>query len=1207
MQTVSLAGALLIVNQIKVMYLNFHCCTLQGAALVPLSPTLAKINSRLPETVHLTAKNLRPMKILVLLLFLFSINGWATSQGVSLRLQNAPLEKLFLEIKKQTTYRFVYTEEELHNTSPVSIQVNNSSVEAVLELCLKNQPVSYRFSGKYIIINKKQLSTSELINQQVIISGKVTNEKGEPLAGATVTVKEVKKSVMTDKTGSFTFTDIPVGSVLIISYIGYLPAEYKIKDQSPVLVRLQPVVNELDELTINLNTGFQQLPKERATGSFSFIDNKTLNQQVSTSVTDRLEAVVNGLYVDRSTTSPGLRIRGLSSIRGPKDPLIIVDNFPFLGDIDNLNPNDIENITVLKDAAAASIWGTKAGNGVIVITTKKGKFNQPLSADFNFNTKIISKPDLWYLPQASSSDYIDAELFLFSKGFKFSDTNNINHPPFSPVYEWLFKKKNGTVSAAEADAAINQLRTKDVRNDFRKYLYQPGLNQQYALTVKAGTTNHSWLLSAGFDKNTGTLYEQYQRASGRVLNNFRVGKKLRINTGLTYAETNTVSGNQGYGSSLSSIGLYPYASFANEEGLPLPMVKQYRLPYIDTLGGGKLLDWKFYPLTNSKHEIQRSLTQNLLLNIGLEYTVLKGLDLTLLYQLERENQSNTSLFDNESYYTRDLVNTFTQVNTSTGVTTYKVPLGGIKDVSNEALTGKNFRAGLSYKKIWSSSELNIIAGNEIRERIFTTNGFRTYGYSDNPLSYSIVDNVNLYPTFITGSSSLIPSYSGSAFSESNTRFVSFYGNAAYTFKSMYIISASARQDASNLFGVAANQKWQPLWSGGISYLLSREKFYHFDFIPTLTIRATFGYNGNVNPSKYGITTTTSESNSPYTQSPVYSFLSFYNPGLKWEKVRIANMGIDFASKNNRVKGSIDFYRKKGIDLFGIVPIDYTAGIGVTTEKNVASMSANGFDMDISALPVKGLISWQLGLNLSFNQDKVTEYYLSTLRGSSFVGKRNIISGLTGKPVYSMFAYKWAGLDPANGNPKGYYLGVESTDYAKITGSGTLVSDLAYFGPVMPKYFGSLSNTLSWKNLSISAVIIYKFGHYFRRPSVEYSTLTTSVFQHKDLAERWRNPGDEMFTNVPSMPYPNSTSRDAFYLNSEVLVQKADHIRLKYITLNYSFPVQKLKSTRIKKIEAYLNANNIGLIWTANKEKIDPEYISSLQPPRDIAFGIRCSF
>lgn len=1178
---------------------------LMGAALRCLVSLQDSLQTTTLKQHCSIGKCLRMIKLFILLTIVFTHQAAAKSQTITLSLQNASLEQAFTEIRKQSGHRFIYTKEEIQQSKPVNINIKSASIINALELCFLDQPLSFTLSGKYVIVTRKKLSNENY--NRVTVTGKVTTEKGEPLPGATITVKNSSQlTVTTNDKGEFIFSALESNTILVISNIGYETIEYKWKGQKEILIVMHPKINQLDEVVINLNTGFQLIPKERATGSFSFVDNKTFNQQVSPDIMSRLEAVTNSFYVDRSSSSPGFRIRGLSSIRGPKSPLIIVDNFPFEGNIDNLNPNDIENISILKDAAAASIWGTKAGNGVIVITTKKSKFNQPITTELNINTTVTTKPDLWYLPQASASDYIDAEIFLFGKGFRFSDTNNVNRPPFSPVYELLFKQRNGNLSSVEADAAINKLRSFDVRNDFNKYFYKTGLNQQYAITTKGGSGNHAWLLSAGFDNNTDNLLANYKRGSVRLQNTFRIGKRLLLNTGATLIESYSNSGNVSYRGVTGNLGLYPYARLADQNGNALPYEKLYRLSYLDTIGGGRLLDWNYYPLNNHKFETFKQKTRNTLLNLGLDYKVTKSLTINLLYQLEREEAEAFNNYSVTSYFARDLINTFSQINYATGTVTNKIPVGGIYDVSNESITGSNFRSGINYAKQWKFSELTFIGGSEIRQRILNTSRFRTYGYIEDPLSSGLVDNINLYPSLVNGSNMLIPS-GGATYSKSNLRFVSFYGNASYTLNKKYTISASARRDASNQFGVSTNNKWTPLWSVGGKYDISKEKFFRLSPIQSLQIRMSYGYSGNVNPNKLAITTTSGSTMSPFTQLPTYAFLSFADPELRWEKVGTINAGIDMTFKGNRVKASLDYYIKKSIDLFGIIPIDYTAGIGTTVEKNVASMTTQGFDLELNCLVIDKSIKWSVDLNFSMNKDRVDRYYVSSLRGSLFVGKQNNITGIVGKPVYAMFSYKWAGLDPVNGDPQGYFGGNISKDYSRLTGASTSITDLNYHGYVLPRFFGSLGNTISWKEFSITARLVYKFGHYFRRPGIEYTTFTSSSFQHKEIADRWQKPGDEKFTNVPSMPYPNSSNRDAFYLNSQVMIEKADHIRLQYISVNYTLIKSWMKKLAIKRIDFYSNINNIGILWSSTKSRIDPEYLLTIPPSLSISFGIRTNF
>ena len=248
--------------------------------------------------------------------------------------------------------------------------------------------------------------------------------------------------MVTNSEGEFSIRLTIFPDTLTISYIGHPPVKRLVNKKDLVIQILLPGAEDQVLNEVQVSTGYQRIPKERATGSFSVISNKVFNQQVSTDILSRLEAVANGLKVDRlsSVGSSKLSIRGLSSINGPKDPLIILDNFPYEGDITGINPNDVQDITLLKDAAAASIWGAKAGNGVIVITTKKGSYNQPISVEVAANMTIGEKPNLFYNKQISSGDFIDAETFLFNNKYRFSDTSASSRPVFSPVYEILFKK-----------------------------------------------------------------------------------------------------------------------------------------------------------------------------------------------------------------------------------------------------------------------------------------------------------------------------------------------------------------------------------------------------------------------------------------------------------------------------------------------------------------------------------------------------------------------------------------------------------------------------------------------------------------------------------------------------------------------------------------------------------------------------------------------
>jgi hypothetical protein len=373
------------------------------------------------------------------------------------------------------------------------------------------------------------------------------------------------------------------------------------------------------------------------------------------------------------------------------------------------------------------------------------------------------------------------------------------------------------------------------------------------------------------------------------------------------------------------------------------------------------------------------------------------------------------------------------------------------------------------------------------------------------------------------------------------------------------------------------------------------------------LRATFGYSGNVNTSLAAVTTIRYlPSSAPYTNYP-YSVVSNYaNPALRWEKVQMTNIGFDFAIVHDILGGSIEYYHKNATDLIGDAPVDPTAGIGaLTVRKNVASMSGDGIDISLNATPVKRKLVWQINFMINVNKTRITNYYLATTNGSNYLSTGAAITPIVGKPVFSILSYKSAGLDAA-GNPQGYINGQPSIDYSTIRNSATLPSDLSYGGPAMPTTWGSLIQAFKISNWQLDIGIGYKFGYAFRMPSINYSNMASAYVGHADYAKRWQKPGDEKLTYVPSLTYPFNTNRDYFYTNSEVLVRKADNIRLQFINLSYSLRRSLIKKLPADQIQLYVNAANIGILWRADKDGIDPDYTaySSFPLPPSYTMGLR---
>jgi hypothetical protein len=349
-------------------------------------------------------------------------------------------------------------------------------------------------------------------------------------------------------------------------------------------------------------------------------------------------------------------------------------------------------------------------------------------------------------------------------------------------------------------------------------------------------------------------------------------------------------------------------------------------------------------------------------------------------------------------------------------------------------------------------------------------------------------------------------------------------------------------------------------------------------------------------------------NNSYTGTQQAIINQFANTNLSWEKVRQFNIGVDFQLKNRIIQGSIDYYIKNGFDLFGISPIDYTAGLSTNVlTKNIADMKGNGLDLTIQSTNINKQFKWVTNWLFNYNVSKTTSYYTpSGLRYLAGSGKD--ISPLIGKSLYSILSYKWGGLN-AEGDPQGYLNKKLSTDYDGIFNSLTSADSLVYSGPAVPKYFGSFGNTFMWKGFSLSINMTFKLGYFFRKPTISYNQLVNSGIGNADYSKRWQKPGDELITTVPGLVYPingNARSRDQFYADSEPTVLRGDQLRLQFINLNYDFR-QLPDKFHITRLQLYFIANNLGLLWRANNDGIDPDFQSTWPTPKTYSIGVRASF
>jgi hypothetical protein len=724
-----------------------------------------------------------------------------------------------------------------------------------------------------------------------------------------------------------------------------------------------------------------------------------------------------------------------------------------------------------------------------------------------------------------------------------------------------------------------------------------------------GNTKNAYTFSLGYDKNSNETRNQFQKLNVKVANTFQPIKDLTIDIGIYYTNSVARSGAPTYGTIKPGERSANYYRLADDNGNPLSVSTLYRDIYVDTAGGRKLKNWKYYPLEDYKHDKTTTKLQEIISNIGLKYRIKKILNFDLSYQYQKQFTQSVRLADTESFYTRNLINLYSQVNRNTGTVKYIVPVGSIRSLNNPTNESQNLGGQFNLDIQRNNHVISSILGAEIRQANAYSDGYTAYGYNPDPLTNAGVDLANTYPLLIGGSRGIpgAPISSNTVF-----RFISLYGTAAYSFKRKYLFSISGRRDGSNIFGSNTNDKWNPLWSVGAGWVISEEPAVHISKVNYLKLRTSYGVSGNVDLSKTALPIARFIGPDQFSNYPFAGILTLNNPDLRWEKSQQINVALDFSLKNEVLFGTIEYYLKKGKDLYGETSFDYTSsGISDVVVKNVAAMKGRGLEINLQSNIFKTKFKWNANLLFNYNKSTTTAYYSTSAQQPHILlgGGTNIIP-VVGKDLYGIAAYKWGGLDNL-GNPQGFVNGQKSIDYNAISAEASTKQlndgNIVYVGSALPLFYGSFIHTFSYKQFSASVNISYKFKYYFSRPSINYDALISVGSGHKDYEKRWKKSGDENVTNVPSMVYPNNSMRDQFYSYSEINIEKGDHIRLQYINFGYSLNKSVIKKLPLKEIQLFTNMSNLGVLWRANDKKLDPDYPSSLTPTNTWAFGLRGKF
>lgn len=1139
------------------------------------------------------------------------------------------LESALNAISKKYNTKFAYRHGIVENKFTTTESLKAKTLDEALKRVLypNNLLFLYVSEGNYTIIPKDEDLKSKQAGaeaddengrNEIFLTGQVSDEANNPLPGVTVKSDGSNRSVSTDANGLFSFF-VPVAAHEVsFSYIGYERMSVALSGAGKKInVSLRPSSgNDLKEVAI-ISNGYQTISPERNTGAVSVITAKEIEQVPTANLIQRLEAFVPGVKINITSgdnsfayknTQIGINsgtrtvgasdysmtIRGNSSIRGEKSPLIVIDGSISEFDLSTLNPNDIENITFLKDAGAASIYGARAANGVIVITTKKGAINQAPKISFSTTLSVSGKPDLNYLKVMTAAEEIAYEQELVNKNLITTpNATTAQGAPVADVTDLTFKLKAGTITQAAYDAQIAVLSSRDSRAEIDKYFLQPASNQQYNLSVAGGGAASNYFYSASYSREIpNAVGTEGKRLTVTLNNTFKLFKKATLTTNFKGAFFNYINNGVGLNSFFNPAAttFMPYDQVVNDQGNRVYSSRRYYSGWTSALAAKGFLDWNYNALDELDNADNTQQVNDYSFSANLVVPIVKGLTANGFFNNERSFGVSRNYYNEKTFYYRDLVNGFTP-NPLTGTAVNSLglsPGSGILSQVNTTSNNYTVRGQLNYDNTFAGKhQLTVMAGSEIRQTKIGQGANSLYGYNTGT---GISRTVNYFTPYATVGG-FAQTLSGSPTQQDKTRrYLSYYSNAGYTFNGKYSITASARYDDYNNFGVDRKFRATPLWSSGLKWDIAKESFLKSqEWISNLSLRATYGVNGNIATDLYPFTYIALLSADQVTGAPTASIINPANPELRWEKTYVTNIGLDFGIFKNRLSGSADIYRKHGEDLFYEFPINGTYGV-TTLTRNSTELMGKGIDLGL-----KGTIytsaDWDVSsiLNFSYNTNKVVDSrFMAT---SSFYANPAYGSLLQGYATDKVLVYKNAGLD-ANGLTQ-----VFDQNGNKVASNANISSldALSYAGRLSAPYFGSFNTAVRYKQFTLSAIATYQFGNVFLRPTISaYPAARTGTKYDlsADVAKRWQKAGDEAFTNVPGAAGTFAAVSLLRYQQSDINVVKGDYIRLRELSLNYQIPVDHI-TRAVKAANFGFSVRNLGLLWTANKEGLDPDFSSSL--------------
>jgi len=1100
------------------------------------------------------------MKLVIILLTtaIIQVSAASYAQKVTMKQHGIELVNVFQEIRKQTGYDFLYGDKIMEQAKPVDLNLQDVGIEEALEICFKDQPLSYSIENKIVTVRLKKpgfLSRIAAAFGSIDASGRVVDSENRPLPGASVKVKKTGKGVSTDKDGRFFLRGVEEGAVLVVSFIGYLPKEVSASANMGNVV-LEQSLSKLDEVqVIAYGTTTQRL----STGNVTTIKADVIEKQPVNNPLLALQGRVPGLFIEQATGFAGtgvkVRIQGQNSWNYGSDPLYVIDGVPFssqllpggnsilgssgastdgMGDISTvgnplslINPADIESIDVLKDAAATAIYGSRAASGAILITTKKGKAGDT-RINFNLQSGWAKVPhqlelmnNVQYLEMRREAMKNDGILMPVPGNFGDNDLNgNWNT---SRNVDWQKELIGGTAGYQDLNASVS-----------------------------GGGNLTTFLIGAGYHRETTVFPGTFADQKG----------SLRFNVGNT-------TPNQRFNIQFSGSYLFDHNQMPNYDFTGNALTLAPIAPDLFDQGGG--INWAPDTLGNStfmanpigyvKNKFLDKKT-NLTANMVMSYKLLKDLE----FKSNFGYTSLSSVYTNKSFLES---NPPEYIQYSSRQTTF----------GNASSSSWVIEPQLIYHKKVSQGTLEILLGATLTQNQGKATQILGYGFSNDLVMDDLLSAPRVKPL-----SSISSKY----------RYNALFGRINYNWQDKYILDLTARRDGSSRFG-PANQ-FHNFGAVGAAWVFSNEDFLldHLNILSFGKLRGSYGTTGNDQIGDYQFLSLYKPMAQEilYQGIPIYLPIGLTNPNLQWEETRKLQVGLDLGFFKDKLLFNANYYRNHSSNQLSNYGLPIITGFGGITKNQAYKIRNSGWEFSLSGTNISsGRLKWSSNMNLTIPKSLLVDYPDLEKSSASF-------TAIVGRPLSAISVYHFLGVDPAtgvyqfadkNGNPTSTpVLGIDNTK----------IIDTA------PKYYGGFQNTLSFKNFQLD--FLFSFVKQIARsyfPGVVSGQFYAGIGNLPvSLLNRWQKPGDvtsiQRFTNGDALSQSlyNVSRSDAFWTD-------ASYIRLKNVSLSYTLPDHWSKKMHLESLSVFAQGQNL---WTiTGYDGLDPESHSIALPPlRVITIGAK---